>query len=531
MSVETGFWGMGLLLVLLILRVPVALALVSVSFGGIAWLIGMTPALGILANTPYSFVASWTMSAVPMFLLMGFVAYHADLTAGLFDAAKAVLRRIPGALAIASILACSGFASVCGSSLATAASMGRIAIPEMVRAGYSPSVAAGAIAAGGTIGALIPPSILMILYGIFAETSITAVFLGGITIGLLTAVGYSVVVLLLAWMRPDLVPRRPIEEEPVTPRQALARVWPVLLLIGIVFGGLFSALFTATEAGAIGAAGAIVCAALVGRLNLKVMQQALLETLMTTASLLIIGIGAAMFTRFLGITGLSSFIAGQVGAAEIGYHHLMLVIVIVYLRRTVSRDAPEAFPTMSVLAPTMWRRVSSAAAASRALQASRIAWCSATALRHSVGQVEHQPHVALDEVAGLLDHRQEIRLAAVAVEAGVELPVEIAPARGIGLDREGVAVAPAPPAATASVIVRHRHRDHRGLDQRAELEDLLDLVVRERGDHHALEPLRDHQPLRLEPLHRLAHRDARDVEHLRDRILPQRLALGGVRRG
>jgi tripartite ATP-independent transporter DctM subunit len=331
MSVETGFWGMGLLLVLLILRVPVALALVSVSFGGIAWLIGMTPALGILANTPYSFVASWTMSAVPMFLLMGFVAYHADLTAGLFDAAKAVLRRIPGALAIASILACSGFASVCGSSLATAASMGRIAIPEMVRAGYSPSVAAGAIAAGGTIGALIPPSILMILYGIFAETSITAVFLGGITIGLLTAVGYSVVVLLLAWMRPDLVPRRPIEEEPVTPRQALARVWPVLLLIGIVFGGLFSALFTATEAGAIGAAGAIVCAALVGRLNLKVMQQALLETLMTTASLLIIGIGAAMFTRFLGITGLSSFIAGQVGAAEIGYHHLMLVIVIVYL--------------------------------------------------------------------------------------------------------------------------------------------------------------------------------------------------------
>jgi tripartite ATP-independent transporter DctM subunit len=209
--------------------------------------------------------------------------------------------------------------------------MGRIAIPEMIRAGYAPSIAAGCIAAGGTIGALIPPSILMILYGIFAETSITSVFLGGVSIGILTALGYSAIVLLLAWTRPDLVPRRPIEDEQISAREALVRVWPVLLLIGIVFGGLFSGFFTATEAGAIGAAGAILCAALVGRLNRHVMRQALLETLMTTASLLIIGIGAAMFTRFLGITGLSGFISQQVGAADIGYYQLMLIIVIVYL--------------------------------------------------------------------------------------------------------------------------------------------------------------------------------------------------------
>jgi tripartite ATP-independent transporter DctM subunit len=331
MSVETGFWGIAVLLLLLVLRVPVALALIAVSFGGIASLLGVRPALGILSNTPYSFVASWTMSAVPMFLLMGFVAFHAQLTAGLFDAAKALLRKLPGALGIASIFACSGFAAVCGSSLATAASMGRIAIPEMIRAGYAPSIAAGCIAAGGTIGALIPPSILMILYGIFAETSITSVFLGGVSIGILTALGYSAIVLLLAWTRPDLVPRRPIEDEQISAREALVRVWPVLLLIGIVFGGLFSGFFTATEAGAIGAAGAILCAALVGRLNRHVMRQALLETLMTTASLLIIGIGAAMFTRFLGITGLSGFISQQVGAADIGYYQLMLIIVIVYL--------------------------------------------------------------------------------------------------------------------------------------------------------------------------------------------------------
>ena len=331
MSVETGFWGVGVLFVLLFLRVPVALALITVSFGGIVSLLGVKPALGILSNTPYSFVASWTMSAVPMFLLMGFVAFHAQLTAGLFDAAKAVLRRVPGALAVSSIFACSGFAAVCGSSLATAASMGRIAIPEMVRAGYAPSVAAGAIAAGGTIGALIPPSILMILYGVFAETSITGVFLGGIVAGLLTAAGYCAVVLIITLTRPDLIPRQPVEEDTLSAREALLRVWPVLALIALVFGGLFSGLFTATEAGAIGAAGAIAISALIGRLTRAVMRQSLLETLQTTASLLIIGIGAMMFTRFLGITGLSGFISGWVGTADIGYYQLMLMVVVVYL--------------------------------------------------------------------------------------------------------------------------------------------------------------------------------------------------------
>ena len=208
MSIETGFWGVGVLFLLLLLRVPVAIALIAVSFGGVASMLGLTPAIGLLSNTPFSFVSNWTLSAVPMFLLMGFVSYHAGLTGGLFEAAKAVLRRIPGALAISSVFACSGFAAVCGSSLATAAAMGRIAIPEMVKSGYAPSFATGAIAAGGTIGALIPPSILMIVYGVFAETSVTKVFMGGITIGLMTALAYSAVVLLTCWLRPDIAPPR-----------------------------------------------------------------------------------------------------------------------------------------------------------------------------------------------------------------------------------------------------------------------------------------------------------------------------------
>jgi tripartite ATP-independent transporter DctM subunit len=331
MSVETGFAGVLLLLVLLVLRVPVAIAMIVVSFSGVAWLIGLEPALGVIANTPYSFVDNWTLSSVPMFLMMGFVAYHAGLTTGLFEAAKAVLRRIPGALAISAIFACSGFATICGSSLATAAAMGRIAIPEMVRSGYSPSFACGAIAAGGTIGALIPPSILMIVYGVFAETSVLKVFLGGVSIGLLTAVSYAAVVLIISRVRPDICPPRPLDADGISPREALAKIWPALLLMAIVFAGLFSGAFTATEGGAVGAIGAIGIALATRRLTYDKFKTSLIETLTTSASLFIIGIGAAMFTRFVGMTGLTGFLTSMVSGADLSYVQLMLLVVVLYL--------------------------------------------------------------------------------------------------------------------------------------------------------------------------------------------------------
>ncbi|MAM63519.1 TRAP transporter large permease subunit [Maritimibacter sp. UBA3975] len=330
MSVETGIWGVVALGVLLIMRLPVALALILVSFSGIWAMIGLKPALGILENTPYSFVASWTMSAVPMFLLMGFVAFHTGLTGGLFDAAKVFLARLPGGLAISSIFACSGFAALSGSSIATAAAMGRIAIPEMVKAGYRPSIASGSIAAGGTIGALIPPSILMIIYGIIAETSVTKVFLGGISIGIATALAYTIVVLIISLLRPDIIPRRAEVEQGEGMRVFLSLI-PILILIVIVFGGLFSGLFTATEAGAIGAFGTFVVAAATGRLTWPAVSRSLMETVTTTGSLLIIGFAATMFTRFLGLSGLQSFIAQAVAGADIGYVGLMFIIVLIYL--------------------------------------------------------------------------------------------------------------------------------------------------------------------------------------------------------
>src|SRR6056297_1413923 len=177
MFLQTGLIGLGILLALLVFRVPVAVALIGVSMGGVAAMMGSDVAISMLASKPYDFLSKWTLSAVPMFLLMGFVCYHAGLTAGLFNAAKVAFRWLPGGLAISSIFASSGFAAVSGSSVACAAAMGKIAIPEMVRSGYKPGFACGTIAAGGTIGALIPPSILMIIYGTFTQTSITDVFL------------------------------------------------------------------------------------------------------------------------------------------------------------------------------------------------------------------------------------------------------------------------------------------------------------------------------------------------------------------
>lgn len=331
MNLTAGLLGLVILLGLLALQVPVAIAMIVVAFGGVWIMLGLSPAVGILANTPYDFIASWTLSAVPMFLLMGFVAYHAGLTSGLFDAAKIALRRVPGGLGIAAILACSGFAAVSGSSLATAASMGRIAIPEMVKAGYKPSFSTGALAAGGTIGALIPPSILMIIYGVFSETSVTKVFVGGISVGILTAISYISVILLVSAFRKDIVPSQPEGAAELDAGQVFKAVWPLIALIALVFGGLFSGQFTATEAGAVGAAGAIVLSLVTGRLSWQVVRISLLETLGTCASLFIIGVGAVMFTKFLGLSGVAGFISGVVQTHDLGYFGLMFVVVVVYL--------------------------------------------------------------------------------------------------------------------------------------------------------------------------------------------------------
>ncbi len=207
-----GLAGLGVLVLMLLARIPVGISLIAVSFGGIWTLIGPRPAWGILSAVPYDFAAKWTLSSVPMFLLMGFVCFHAGLTRGLFEACRSWMARLPGGLAIASVLGSAGFAAVTGSSVACAAAMGRIAVPEMLRARYDAAIATGSIAAAGTLGALIPPSILLILFGVFAEAPIGKLFIGGIGAGVVTALLYIAVIWIRATLDPSVAPR--LDERP-----------------------------------------------------------------------------------------------------------------------------------------------------------------------------------------------------------------------------------------------------------------------------------------------------------------------------
>ncbi|MGE4048473.1 MAG: TRAP transporter large permease subunit, partial [Acetobacteraceae bacterium] len=194
------------LLSLLLLRVPVGVALGSVSFVGIWLLLGSQSAWGILTAIPYDFIAHWTLSSVPMFLLMGYICFHSQLTDGLFRIARTWLSWLPGGLAVASVGAAAGFSAVTGSSVACAAAMGRIAVPEMLASRYDKGLASGTVAAAGTIGSMIPPSILLLLYGIYAELPISKLFIAGLLPGLLTAVMYAGMIVIRVRMRPELAP-------------------------------------------------------------------------------------------------------------------------------------------------------------------------------------------------------------------------------------------------------------------------------------------------------------------------------------
>lgn len=331
MDVLAGFTGLAVLMVLLALRVPIGVSLISVSFGGIWALIGLNGAVSTLKVAPYSFAASWQLSSVPMFLFMGYFCFHAGITQGLFQAARVWLSRLPGGLAVASVFGTAGFAAITGSSVACAAAMGRIAIPEMLRSNYSPALATGTVAAAGTIGALIPPSIIFIIYGILAEQPIGKLFLGGAAVGLLTAAAYIGVILVWALWRPEAAPRV-TDRFPLRERIATMKlVIPATVLALAVFGGLFSGLFTPTEAGATGSAMAILIALVLRTFTWDGFRRSLIEAFMTSSALFVIAIGAKMLTRFVALSGVDDAIAVFIMDAASDPMVLLAVIAIVYL--------------------------------------------------------------------------------------------------------------------------------------------------------------------------------------------------------
>lgn len=330
-GIELGLYGLAFLLLLIALRMPIGLALIGVSFVGLWMLTSWNVAWGALGVIPYNFAANWVLSSVPMFLLLGYVSYHTKLTEGLFQAARVWLSVLPGGLAIAAILGSAGFAAVSGSSVACSATMGRIAVPEMLKSGYDPQLATGTVAVAGTIGALIPPSIIMILYGIVAQVPVTQLFLGGIAAGLLTTVGYIVVVLVRVARNPALAPSTADKASWNERIVAIRETWPVVLIMIGIFSGLFGGLFTPTEAGAVGAALACLVAILKGTFTWERFSTAIKETVLTTGALIIIGVGASLLTRFLALSATGDFLSGLVLESGASPMMVLLGVVVLYL--------------------------------------------------------------------------------------------------------------------------------------------------------------------------------------------------------
>lgn len=329
-----GFWSIGAVLLLIAVRLPIGAVLGVIAILGIAQLRDMDVALGMLGGTPFEFAANWTLSAIPMFLLMGSIAHHSGISQALFRAARLWFSGLPGGLAVATNLACAAFAAASGSSVATAAAMGRLAIPEMLRQGYDKGLATGVVASAGTLGSLIPPSILFVLYGVFAEVSIVKLLIAGVLPGLLTAAVYTAMILLRCHFKPELAPRIDPAELAALRRErfpALLQVWPLLVLILGIIGGLYGGIVTPTEAGAGGALLALFIALLQGRMTFAVLFDSLREAIAATARIFFVAIGAVMYSKFLALTGVTTYLGGAIGDWALDPLLLVLAASVLFL--------------------------------------------------------------------------------------------------------------------------------------------------------------------------------------------------------
>jgi C4-dicarboxylate transporter DctM subunit len=326
-----GIIGLLLLFVLLFAGMPIGLGMALVGFGGFAYLWGLDSSLVQIGLTSYASVAAQAMSVVPLFIVMGHFAFASGLTENAYDAAHMALGRLPGGLAMSTIGASAGFAACTGSSLASAATMTKVALPEMLRYKYDYKLATGSIAAGGTLGILIPPSVPMIVYAIITETSIGRLFIAGIIPGVLLTILFMGVIYIIARARP------PMGGPPTTKASwraipAIAvRIWPAGLLAIIVMGGIWGGVFSPTEAGGMGAFAALVIALARKRLTISNFLDALKETTKTTAMIFVIVIGAMIFANFMTISGLPAALVSFLGDINIPPLGILILILIIYI--------------------------------------------------------------------------------------------------------------------------------------------------------------------------------------------------------
>ncbi len=327
---EIGVVGMGALLVLLFLGVPVGIGLSVVGFAGFAAVSGLQPALGILRIVPYATFSNYGLIVIPLFILMGNFAFHSGLSADLFVTARSWFGRVRGGLAMSAIAGSAAFAAISGSSVATAATMGKISLPEMKRHGYDDGLATGTLAAGGTIGILIPPSVILIIYGVLTENSIGALFLAGFIPGILQAIFFIALIGLMCLFRPKLGP--PAESFTMWEKvKSLRGSWMVLVLFLLVIGGIYAGIFSPGEAAGIGAFGAFAIALIRRRLNWTKFKDSLSDALSTSAMIFLIMLGANIFGYFLAVTGLPQALADAMLGLEVSKYVILLIILIVYI--------------------------------------------------------------------------------------------------------------------------------------------------------------------------------------------------------
>ena len=315
----------------LFLGAHLGLAMSGAAMFGTTMIIGPDAALSLAGISVFESAQSFDLAVIPLFVLMGDFAAKSGISSDLYTAFNVWLRRSRGGLAQASIAACAAFGAVCGSSLATAATMGRVALPEMRRFGYGDRLATGAIAAGGTIGILIPPSVIMLIYGLLTETSIGDLFIAGVIPGILLTLFFMITVLAMVRIDPSSAPQLDGEAAPGADTAILARIWPVLVLFLLVIGGIYAGIFTPTEAAGIGAVGALVIGTAMRRLGVAEIVECLMDTVQTTAMIFLILIGAILFSGFLSLSGTPALLGGWIVGLELSPLMTVVLIVGIYI--------------------------------------------------------------------------------------------------------------------------------------------------------------------------------------------------------
>jgi tripartite ATP-independent transporter DctM subunit len=344
------------LFALMLLRVPVGMAMGLVGVGGTAYLIGGSPALKQVGHTSMRSVTDWNFAVVPLFLLMGSFATNSGMSRELFRTANAFLGHLRGGLGIATIAACGGFSAICGSSVATAATFSRVAYPEMRRYGYPQSFATGVIAAGGTLGIMIPPSTVLAVYGIITEQDIGKLFIAGVIPGVIAVLMYMATITVIGHLRPGHLPAG----KPTPWRERIASlrdIWATSLLFLFVIGGIYGGVFTPTEAAGMGAAGAFIIGVVRRRLGGKEIAQSLLEATRTTAAVFTVLIGALLFGYFLTITQTPQKVTELLTGLGLGRYGVLALILLMYLVLGCLMDAlamiiltvPIVFPVIVAL--------------------------------------------------------------------------------------------------------------------------------------------------------------------------------------